>query len=92
MWFSFLSLEIVSSDALNCSVVVFRKCVVLQLIALLTVGYQFPDLQLDSFVKPVVPPGSRAEPHELLSARDTGNSSKYPMPYRAVLLMAELGM
>lgn len=64
----------------------------LQLIALLTVGYQFSHLQLDSFVKPIVPPGSRAEPHELLSAHDTGNSSKYPVPYQAVLLMAEMGM
>jgi len=66
--------------------------IVLQLIALLTLGYQFPHLQLDSFVKPLVPPGSRAEPHEVLSAHDTGNSSRYPMPYRAVLLMAEMGM
>jgi hypothetical protein len=28
----------------------------------------------------------------LLSSHDTGNSSKYPMPYRAVLLMTEMGM
>jgi hypothetical protein len=49
-------------------------------------------LQLDSFVKPVVPAGSRAEPQEVLSSHGTGNSSKYPMPYRAVLLMAEMGM
>ncbi|KDR08910.1 hypothetical protein L798_00564, partial [Zootermopsis nevadensis] len=65
---------------------------IVQLVALLTLGYQFPHLQLDSFVKPVVPPGSRAEPHELLSALDTGNSTKYPVPYRAVLLMAEMGI
>jgi anaphase-promoting complex subunit 1 len=65
---------------------------IVQLIALLTLGYQLPHLQLDSFVKPLVPPGSRAEPHEVLSAHDTGNSSRYSMPYRAVLLMAEMGM
>jgi hypothetical protein len=68
------------------------KFVVLQLVALLTLGYRFPHLQLDSFVRLVVPPGSRAEPHEVLSSHDTGKSSKYPMPYRAVLLMAEMGM
>jgi hypothetical protein len=68
------------------------KVFMFQLVVLLTLGYQFPHLQLDSFVKPVVPAGSRAEPQEVLSSHDTGNSAKYPMPYRAVLLMAEMGV
>ncbi|XP_069677644.1 anaphase-promoting complex subunit 1 isoform X2 [Periplaneta americana] len=65
---------------------------VVQLIALLMLGYELPHLQLDNFVRLIVPPGSRAEPQELLSTQDMGNSSKYDMPYRAVLLMAEMGI
>ena len=62
-----------------------------QLVALLTHGYQFPQLQLENFVKPVMLSGSRTEPQEAVNLRESGNSTKYAMPYRAVLLMTELG-
>ena len=70
----------------NSSVIIF-----FQLVALLTHGYQFPQLQLDNFIKPLSFGVCRQETHEMTSLKDSSNSTKYEMPYRAVLLMAEMG-
>ncbi|XP_068085818.1 anaphase-promoting complex subunit 1 isoform X2 [Anabrus simplex] len=61
---------------------------VVQLTALVVHGAANPKLQLEGFVKIVVPPGSRVSP---VASRDTAPSAEYPYPQRVVMLLVELG-
>nr|CAD7590064.1 unnamed protein product [Timema genevievae] len=63
-----------------------------QLTALMMDGVEDPNIQLESFIQTIVPPGRAGEHQEVLSSRNMNPSSTYPMPHRAVLLMVEMGM
>nr|CAD7457684.1 unnamed protein product [Timema tahoe] len=58
-----------------------------QLTALMMYGVEDPNIQLESFVQTIVPPGRAGEHQEVLSSRNMNPSSTYPMPHRAVLVM-----
>ncbi|KAK3923529.1 Anaphase-promoting complex subunit 1 [Frankliniella fusca] len=61
---------------------------IVQLISLLTVGLKEPTASLESFVRPIVPAGSRNDIQEISSLRSNKESSA---AHRAVLLMVEMG-
>ena len=60
----------------------------LQLASLLTIGLKEPNVSLESFVRPIVPAGSRNDIQELSSLKRNRERSA---SHRSVLLMVEMG-
>lgn len=64
------------------------KVYLFQLASLLTIGLKEPNVSLESFVRPIVPAGSRNDIQELSSLK---LNKEHSVAHRAVLLMVEMG-